>query len=338
MKVLLIGGTGTISSAITELLIESGWEVYLLNRGNRELPKGAKQLVADIGDETGVSHAVKGMQFDVVANFRAFTPVDVERDIRVFQGITSQYMFISSASAYQKPARSPYITESTPLVNPYWQYSRDKAASEEILMSHHRNDGFPVTIVRPSHTYNRESLPVAIHGNKGSWQVIKRMLEGKPVLIHGDGSSLWTLTHSRDFAAGFVGLMGNIHAIGHAVHITSDESLTWNQVYESVANALGVKHHPFYAPSDLIAEAGKAYGYDFEGALLGDKAATVIFDNSKLKRLVPGFAAKTRFDVGVRESVEYYLNHREKQIEDPEFDRFCNKMFEAMQIARNSLK
>ena len=333
MKALLIGGTGTISRSITELLLTKGHEVYLLNRGNRALPEGAKQLVADVSDETAVRNAVKGHEFDAVAQFRAFVPEDAERDFRIFNGITGQYIFISSSSAYQKPAVTPYITESTPLVNPYWQYSRDKAASEDALMLRHKNDGFPVTIVRPSHTYDKHGTPVAVHGKNGSWQVLKRMLEGKPVLIHGDGSSLWVLTHSRDFAKGFVGLMGNAHAIGHAVHITSDESLSWNQIYGSIAKALGVELNPCYAPSVLIARAGDKYGYDFEGALLGDKSPSAIFDNSKLKRLVPGFCATTRFDQGARECVEYIMSSKQLQTEDPEFDRFCDEIYGAMQAA-----
>ena len=337
MKALLIGGTGTISRSVSELLINTGWDLFLLNRGNRALPDGASQLIADAGDETAVKKAVGGHTFDVVANFRAYTAEDVERDFRVFSGLTKQYIFISSASAYQKPARNALITESTPLINPYWQYSRDKAASEEALMLRHKNDGFPVTIVRPSHTYDSRSIPLAISGNKGPWQVIKRLLEGKPVLIHGDGSSLWTLTHSSDFAKGFVGLMGNVHAIGHAVHITSDEQLSWNQVYEAVAEALGAKLKPAYAPSVLIAAAGKKYGYDFEGALLGDKAPCALFDNSKIKRLVPGFCCDVRFDAGIRKSVEYFLSNKAVQTEDPDFESFCDRVIGAMDAAARSL-
>lgn len=329
MKALLIGGTGVISESIAELLVLMDWDVYILNRGNRNLPEGAKLLIADCTDEQAVKNAVFSHKFDTVANFRAFTPQDVERDIRVFSGITNQYIFISSASAYQKPPVTPYITESTPLINPYWQYSRDKADTEALLMKEYNETGFPVTIVRPSHTYSYRSVPVAVHGDKGSWQIIKRMLEGKKVLIHGDGSSLWTITHSKDFAKGFCGLMGNTHALGNAVHITSDEILTWNQVYSSIANALGVPFNPSYAPSTVIARVGNKYGYDFEGALLGDKAASVIFDNSKLKRLVPGFAATIRFDIGIKESIQYLLQHKELQIEDPIFDRFCDEIIEA---------
>jgi len=331
MKALLIGGTGVISQSITELLVTMGWEVFILNRGNRALPDGAKQLIGDCGDEESLKSAVVTHKFDTVANFRAFNSVDVLRDFNVFKDLTNQYIFISSASAYQKPAVTPYITESTPLVNPYWQYSRDKAAAEDTLMDLHKSYSFPVTIVRPSHTYSVRSVPVAVHGAKGSWQILKRMIEGKKVLIHGDGSSLWTLTHSKDFAKGFCGLMGNVHAIGNAIHITSDESLTWNQVYESIARVLGVPFNPAYAPSTVLASVGKRYGYDFEGALLGDKAASVIFDNNKLKRLVPGYCATIRFDTGVADSIKYLLEHEELQIEDPDFDRFCDEIIDAIE-------
>lgn len=230
MKALFIGGTGTISMAITRMLAGNpDWEFYLLNRGNRieQIPQGVHVIQSDIQDEASVAEKLSGMQFDVVADFIAFVPEHIERDIRLFAGKTKQYIFISSASAYQKPLSDFRITESTPLCNPYWQYSRDKIACEERLMREYRENGFPVTIVRPSHTYGDTSVPVALHGAGGSWQVIRRMMEGKPVIIPGDGSSLWTLTHNTDFAKGFVGLMGNAHALGEAVQITSDESLIW---------------------------------------------------------------------------------------------------------------
>ena len=332
MKALLVGGTGVISQSIAERLVDMGWEVYILNRGNRQLPDGVHQLIGDCNDEESMKNAIKGLSFDSVAEFRAFTTEDVIKDFRVFNGITNQYIFISSASAYQKPAVTPYITESTPLVNPYWQYSRDKAAAENALMDLHIKADFPVTIVRPSHTYSYRSVPVAVHGNNGSWQIIKRMLEGKKVLIHGDGSSLWIVTHSKDFAKGFCGLMGNIHAIGHAVHITSDEIVTWNQIYSSIAKALNVELHAAYAPSTVIARVGNKYGYDFEGALLGDKAASVIFDNSKLKKLVPGFNATIRFDTGIVESINYLLENKELQIEDSDFDRFSDEVINAIDV------
>lgn len=338
MKALFIGGTGTISSAITCLVAQTpGWELYLINRGNRnaDLPSNVKTIIVDVNDEDAVADAIDGMQFDVVCDFIGFLTEQVERDIRLFRGRTRQYMYISSASAYQKPLSSPYITEGTPLSNPHWQYSRDKIACEELLMRHYREEGFPITIIRPSHTYCERSVPVAIHGTKGSWQVLKRMLDGKPVIIPGDGTTLWTLTHNTDFAKAFVGLMGNKHAIGETFHITSDESLTWNQILEIVASALGVELKPYHIASDMLALVGKKY--DLEGNLIGDKANTVIFDNTKVKRAVPGFVATTRFDQGARLAIDYILAHPELQEEDPEFDNWCDTVIDAMEKAKASL-
>ena len=326
MKILMIGGTGKISAAVSKLISEKkGAELYLLNRGQKQvdyIPKD-HQLVMDITDEEKVSTILRGMKFDVVADFIAFKKEDVERDFRLFHGNTKQYIFISSASVYKKPFSDCRVTEGNSLANPYWEYSRDKIACENYLMERYREDGFPVTIIRPSHTYNEETIPVGVHGEFGSWQVAKRMLEGKQVIIHGDGTSLWTLTHSSDFAKGFVGLMGNIRAIGEAVQITSDESLTWNQIYEALADALGVELHAYHIASDFLASCS---GYDLTGTLLGDKAHSLVFDNTKLKRLVPDFVATKRFDEGIRESVEYILNHPELQTEDPEFDKWCDMM------------
>ena len=240
MKALFIGGTGTISTDVVELAQQRGWEITLLNRGSKKLPEGVGSIIADIHDEEAVAKAIADESYDVVAQFIAYTAEDVERDIRLFRNKTKQYIFISSASAYQKPLADYRITESTPLVNPYWQYSRHKIAAEEVLMTAYRTTGFPITIVRPSHTYNGTKPPVSLHGNKGNWQILKRILDGKPVIIPGDGSSLWTLTHSKDFAKGYVGLMANPHAIGNAFHITTDESMTWNQIYQTIADALGL--------------------------------------------------------------------------------------------------
>lgn len=328
MRALFIGGTGTISSAITEALAAQGYELYLLNRGNQnqKLPAGVKILKADINDEALVSSLIKDLSFDVVADFIAFVPSHIERDIRLFSGKTGQFIFISSASAYQKPLSDYRINESTPLSNPYWEYSRNKIACEELLIAQYRNSGFPVTIVRPSHTYDERSIPLGVHGSKGSWQVAKRMLENKPVIIHGDGSSLWTLTHNSDFAKGFIGLMGNIHAIGEAINITSDESLTWNQIYEIIASALGVKLNAVHIASDYLAACSSSY--DFTGALIGDKANSVVFDNSKLKRLVPGFTATVRFDQGIRRILKNILTHPQFQHEDVEFDLWCDRVID----------
>lgn len=334
MKALFIGGTGTISTAITKQLLEQGCELYLLNRGNRNdtLPEGAHILQADIHDEDQVAKLIEHLDFDAVADFIAFEPTHLERDYRLFAGKTKQFIFISSASAYQTPLSDYRITEGTPLSNPYWAYSRNKIACENYLMKQYREHGFPVTIVRPSHTYDERSIPLGVHGSQGSWQVVKRMLENKPVLIHGDGTSLWTLTHNRDFAKGFIGLMGNIHAIGESVHITSDESLTWNQIYEIIADALGVQLNPVHVSSEFLDATSTQ---DFRGSLLGDKANTVVFDNSKLKRLVPEFVATIRADQGIKQTVDYILAHPEHQREDAEFDAWCDKVISALEKAKS---
>ena len=339
MKILIIGGTGTISSAITRLLAASGHDLWLLNRGTRkdEVPTNVKQVIVDIDNEDEVLRQLAGEQFDSVCEFIGFVPEQVERDIRLFRGRTRQYVYISSASAYAKPARNHVITEGTALANPYWQYSRNKIACEELLMREYREQGFPVTIVRPSHTYCERGVPLSVHGPKGSWPVLKRMMEGKPVLVHGDGSSLWTLTWNEDFARGFVGLLGNPKAIGEAFQIMSDEQLTWNQVYECTAQALGVPLRLYHVSSDFLAAVAPD-DYDFTGNLLGDKAVTVVFDCTKLKRAVPGFQATTRFDEGVRRCVAYLLAHPELQVEDPEFDAWCDKVIETLETAKKQLK
>ena len=331
----MIGGTGTISSAITRQLAESGHDLWLLNRGTRksEVPANVRQVIVDIDDTEKVLQLLGEEQFDTVCEFIGFLPSQVERDIRLFKGRTKQYVYISSASAYNKPAASHVITEGTSLANPHWEYSRNKIACEELLMREYREKGFPVTIIRPSHTYCERGVPVSVHGLKGSWQVLKRMMAGKPVIVHGDGSSLWTLTWNEDFARGFVGLLGNPKAIGEAFQIMSDEQLTWNQIYECVANALHVTPHLYHVSSDFLAAvAPKAW--DYEGNLLGDKAVTVVFDCTKLKRAVPGFQATVRFDEGVRRCVDYILGHLELQTEDPEFDAWCDRVIEAQEKAK----
>ncbi|MBR3454716.1 MAG: SDR family oxidoreductase [Bacteroidaceae bacterium] len=336
MKILMIGGTGTISSAITRQLVAGGHELWLINRGNRngDLPQEVRLVNGDINDHIDEVIAKLGNEtFDAVCEFIGFVPKQVARDIKIFSGRTKQYVFISSASAYNKPVRQYVITEGTTLANPHWEYSRNKIACEELLMKAYREDGFPVTIVRPSHTYCERGVPLSVHGLKGSWQVLKRMMEGKHVIVHGDGSSLWTLTWNEDFARGFIGLLGNPQAIGEAFQIMSDESLTWNQIYQTVADALGVPFKPYYVASDFLAAVAPA-AYDFEGNLLGDKAATVVFDCSKLKRVVPGFCATTRFDQGVRYALAYLRNHPEAQIEDSEFDSWCDQVIETMEKTR----
>lgn len=331
MKALFIGGTGIISTAVTELFAQKGGELYLLNRGNRndKLPDNVKWIKADINDEKAVAKLIEGMEFDVVADFIAFNVEHTERDFRLFNGKTRQYIFISSASAYQKPPLSFPVTESTPLVNPYWQYSRNKIQCEEYLMKQHRENGFPVTIVRPSHTYDDRYLPL------DGWQVAKRMLAGKRVIIHGDGTTLWTLTHNTDFAKGFVGLMGNVHAIGDAFHITSDEQLTWNQIYQIIADALGVELKAVHVSSEFLAACSLK---DHLGNLIGDKANNGIYDNTKIKRLVPDFIATTRFDQGIRRTVANILSDPGLQKEDPAYDDWCDRIIDAMDNALKTVQ
>lgn len=337
MKILLIGGSGTISSAVTQKLVSENHQVFVLNRGNNNdrLPSSVHVLVADMANENDVAEIIKGHFFDAVCEFIAFHPSQIERDIRLFSEKTNQYVFISSASAYHKPSVNPYITEGTTLANPYWQYSRDKIACEEVLWNAYRKNNFPMTIVRPSHTYDERHIPLGVHGKKGFWQVIQRMLENKPVIVQGDGTSLWTLTHNTDFAEGFVGLLGNPKALGEAFHITSDESLTWNQIYQEIAKALHVPLKLYHVTSDFLSAVGKQY--DFEGSLIGDKSTTVIFDNSKLKSVVPTFSAKVPFRKGIRLTLEYLEKHPECKVLDAEFDLFCDQVISAEEKAIASL-
>jgi len=341
MRALFIGGTGTISSAISRLALELGWELYHLNRGSRKIEfAGVTQIECDIRNEDASSikekiqkQAGTAKRFDVVADFIGFVPEHVQKDFDIFNGLCGQYVYISSASAYQKPLSSYLVTESVPLSNPLWRYSRDKIACEEYLMQKYRECGFPVTIVRPSHTYDERSVPLGVHGKNGSWQVLKRMLDGKPVIIHGDGTSLWTMTHNSDFARAFLRLAGNIHAIGEAVHITSDESVTWNQIYQIIADALNVQLKAEHISSEFLDECSGGR-YDFKGSLLGDKSNSVVFDNTKLKRLAPGFCAAVRVDEGIRKTIANVLSNRQLQKEDPEFDEWCDKVIAAVQSAR----
>ena len=328
MKILLLGGTGTISMAITKLLAAQGHELYLLNRGNRNagLPENVRIITANLENEEETTEKLAGMTFDCVGEFIGFVPSQVERDYRLFKDKTRQYIYISSASTYQKPPKGYVITEDTPLENPYWEYSRNKIACEEYLMERCRKDGFPVTIVRPSHTYDERSVPMGVHGSKGSWQVVRRIREGRPVIIHGDGTSLWTITHNSDFAVAYTGLIGNEKAIGEAFHITTDESVSWNELYGYVAEALGVELKACHIASETLAATGR---YDFTGSLIGDKANSVVFDNSKIKKLVPSFAAKVTAREGIINTVRYILDHPEYQIPDEEFDSWCDSVISA---------
>jgi nucleoside-diphosphate-sugar epimerase len=315
MKVLFLGGTGNISTAVTRLAVERGIEVTLLRRGQRaaDLPENVRTITADVVDEAAVSAALGGQTFDAVVDWIAFTPVHVERDIRLFRDRARQFIFISSASAYQKPAGHYLITESTPLANPFWQYSRDKIACEERLLEAYREEGFPVTIVRPSLTYGDTQIPLAVNSWEKSWTAVDRMRRGRKVIVPGDGSSLWVITHNSDFAQGLVGLLGHRQAIGHAFHITSDEVMTWDQFYRITAQAAGVEARIVHIASDFMG----ACLPDEVGGLTGDKAVSVVFDNSKIKRFVPGFCAKVPFAQGIQRTIEWFdADPRRKQIDE----------------------
>ncbi len=312
MKVLFIGGTGNISTDVSKLAIAKGIDLYLLNRGKQKVTiPGAHMIKGDIHQPEAVRSALAGMTFDAVVNWIAFTPDDIERDIELFQGKTQQYIFISSASAYQKPPTHHIITESTPLCNPYWDYSHNKVLSEKRLEQAYRDDGFPMTIVRPSLTY-ATVFPVAIGGWK-CYTLADRMLKGQRIIVHGDGTSLWTVTHSKDFAKGFVGLLGNPQTLGHAFHITSDEVLTWNQIYQTIADALGVEANVVHITSDFIHEVSPGTG----AGLLGDKAWSAIFDNSKIKTFVPDFEATIPFREGILKTLAWFdADPSRKRIDD----------------------
>jgi nucleoside-diphosphate-sugar epimerase len=315
MKVLFIGGTGIISSACSQLAIERGIDLYLLNRGkttHRPIPHGAKVLNGDIRDPQSARAALDGHTFDVVVDWVAFTPEHVQVDLELFKGRTGQYIFISSASAYQTPPAHLPATESTLLDNPFWLYSRNKIACEELLVKAYREEKFPMTIMRPSHTYDKTVLPM-----DGGYTVVNRMRQGKKVIIPGDGTSLWVMTHHKDFAKGFVGLLGHSGAIGEAIHITSDEWLSWNQLFEIIARAAKAELKPVHVPSDLIT----AYDPDWGAGLLGDKAHSMIFDNSKIKRLVPDFRASIPFSRGAEEVIAWYDADPARQKIDEKFDK-----------------
>lgn len=324
MKCLFIGGTGTISEYCTRLAVEKNHEVYLLNRGNnnKRAPEGVKFIRADINNEAEAAAALEEYHFDAVVNFIAFTQDQIERDIRLFRDKTDQYIFISSASAYQKPVSDYMVTESCPLKNSYWEYSRNKIACEEALMKAYREIDFPFTVVRPSYTYGHRSIPFSITNWQSEWNLIDRILSGKEILVPGDGETLWVMTHSSDFAKGLVGLLGNVRAIGHAFHITSDEVLTWNEILDCIGNAVGVKPKPVKVPVDFIC---KTFPEQY-AQLVGDKLNSIVFDTSKIKRFVPGYCATTSFAQGVRKSVEWFQRHPECCNYDSTWDEKCDKI------------
>jgi len=331
MKALFIGGTGNISTPVSQMAVARGIDLCHLNRGNRQMVPGVTNLKADLTNTGEVRKAVAGHKWDVVVNWVAYTPQDIQRDIDLFEGFASQYVFISSASAYQKPLLNPVITESTPLRNPYWDYSRNKIACEDLLVRAYRERGFPVTIVRPSHTYY-SVIPVSL----GGWEeftVIDRMRKGLPVVVHGDGTSLWTMTHAADFAKGFLGLMNNIHAIGEAFHITSDEVLTWNQIYEMVARAAGCEARMVHIASDLISDYADHFHYpSVRGTLLGDKSHSALFDNSKIKRLVPDYVATIPFSEGIKQTIAWFDADPSRRVIKEETNRFLDGLVECGRV------
>ncbi len=331
MKVLFIGGTGVISSAVSALAVERGVELYLLNRGTRNdfVPQGAIVLKGDIRDADSVRAAVKNRHFDAVVDWISYVPEHIENDIRLFSEITGQFIFISTASAYQKPLRHYLIDESTPLCNPYWQYSMDKIACEDRLMQEYRENGFPVTLVRPSYTYNKTTIPFLFNSREHRWTLVDRMLKGRKVIVPGDGTSLFAITHNTDFAKGFVGLLGNYKAIGHAFHITSDEVLTWDQIVRAIGAAAGVEPDILHVPSDFICRISPEH----TGGLIGEKSISMVFDNSKIKRFVPGFAATTPFAEGIRESIRWYKENPELCSIDEGFNSLSNRLISAWEKA-----
>jgi nucleoside-diphosphate-sugar epimerase len=320
LRVLFIGGTGVISSACSRVAVEHGIDLYVLNRGrstDRPLPSGVTMLLGDVREPGSVRKEIKELRFDAVVDWVAFTPDHVRTDLELFSGRTGQYVFISSASAYQTPPARMPVTESTPLRNPFWAYSRGKIACEDLLVAAYQEQGFPATIVRPSHTYDQTSVPF-----DGGWTVLGRMLAGKPVIVPGDGTSLWTLTHHDDFARAFVPLLGHPRTLGEAIHITSDDVLTWNQIAEALAAALGVTARLVHVPSDAIAAADPEWG----AGLLGDKAHSMIFDNAKVRSLVPGWRAVIPFERGAREIAEWYRADPARQVTDASLDAVMDKL------------
>ncbi|MEO6096620.1 MAG: SDR family oxidoreductase [Fibrobacteria bacterium] len=317
MRVLFIGGTGIISSGCTQAALEKGWDVTLFNRGSGKTPQGATQLHGDVNDRVKSASQLKALSFDAVVDFVAYQPEDIERDIELFRDKTGHYIFISSASAYFTPAPSMPIQENSPLGNPVWKYSRDKIACEARLLQAVKEEDFPGTIVRPSHTYNETYIPL-----HGGYTVIDRMLKGLPIVVHGDGTALWTLTHNRDFAKGLLGLMGKTQAIGEAYHITSDEWLTWDQIHLTFADLLNVRPEILHIPSEIIAR----YHSEWGESLLGDKAFCGIFDNRKIKDLVPDFKAEIPFSQGAREIIDWHQRHSEFQIIDPSWNQVMDSI------------
>lgn len=326
MKLLFIGGTGVISSACSDLALARGHDLFLLNRSastKYSAPEQATILQADIhADPAHLSALLAGHRFDAVVDFIAFSAHDIERDISLFRDKTDQFVFISSASAYQKPVQNYLITEETPLENPFWEYSRNKIACEDLLLKTYRDSGFPVTIVRPSHTYGPSQIPLCVTNWQHPWTIIDRMKRGQKVIIPGDGTSLWVLTWNTDFAKGLVGLLGEKNAVGEVFQITSDQVLSWNQIYIEAYQALGQAPNVVYIPSDFIAR----FDADAAGSLIGDKSNSVVFDNSKIKRFVPDYHCDVTWADGLRRSLAWFESHPEFQTIDSESNLIWDKI------------
>ena len=326
MKLLFIGGSGVISRAAAERAVADGHELWLLNRGQRRPVPGARTIVADLTDAAATRTALAGREWDAVVQWIAYGPEDIRRDAELFAGRTGQYVFVSSASVYAKPPPHYRIVEETPRGNPHWEYARKKIAAEDALTAAHRETGFPATIVRPSLTYGEDQVALVLNAWARSWTLIDRLRRGAPVIVPGDGTSLWTITHNSDFAAGLQGLLGNPAAVGEAFHITSDEVLTWNGIFRETAEAAGVREPRLvHIASDFIAACVPAV----EGTLLGDKAVSAVFDNAKLKRFVPGFAAKVRYADGIRRTIAWFDADPARQ----EIDAATNARWDALVAA-----
>lgn len=331
MKVLMIGGTGIISTAVSKLAIDKGIDLYQFNRGTRPelFTEGAKIIKGDINDYEGMKSLLKDYKFDVVVDWLAFTTDDIKRDISLFQGKVKQFVFISTASAYQKPLQNYLITEETPLENPFWEYSRKKIACEEMLKEEFNNNNFPITIVRPSFTYGVTLIPAVVSNNKMPMTLINRMRKGKKIIVPGDGTSLWVMTHNSDFAKGFVGLLGNEKAIGEAFHITSEEVQTWDSIIKTIGRVAGVEPNIIHIPSDFI----NTYSPEIGQGLLGDKAVSNVFDNSKIKRFVPEFNCTTNYEEGITESLKWLESHPKYCEVDEENDRIMDEIIQKYELA-----
>jgi nucleoside-diphosphate-sugar epimerase len=335
MKILFIGGSGVISRAVAQQTLAAGHELWLLNRGRRRPIDGARTIVADIADLDAVRVALRGHTWDVVVQFIAFGPADIRRDVELFQSKTRQYIFISSASVYQKPLEHYRVTESTPRANPYWEYARLKIACEDELATARRATGFPGVIVRPSYTYGEDLVPLTLNASGKSWTLVDRLRRSAPVIIPGDGNSLWTMTHNSDFARGLIGLFGNPAAVGEAFHITSDEVLTWNQIFAQVADAAGASKPKFvHIATDFILSCVPSA----EGSLVGDKLVSAVFDNTKIKRFVPGFAAQTRFADGIRRTIAWFDADPARHVIDEGINQRWDKLVAAYESGLTQAK